>query len=102
MLTPVIDSSYIVPGMDKSVYSMQGDIILGGIFRIHKYSDDEVCSEKVQSQKYFQYPEAFVHSIHYINKMDAILPNISLGFTILDTCTTDQVCSLNSLRIRGA
>ncbi len=85
------DCSFQVPDLDSSVYSMEGDIVLGGIFRIHQYSNDKLCSPEVQNQNLFQYAEAMVHSVHYVNSIDTILPNITLGFTILDSCTKDQV-----------
>ena len=87
-------SSFQVPDLDRSVYSMEGDLMLGGIFRIHKYSNDKLCSPEVQNQKLFQYAEAMVHAVHYVNSIDTILPNITLGFTILDSCTKDQVSYL--------
>ncbi len=88
------DASFRVPDLPMSDYTMAGDLNLGGIFRIHEHSSLELCSSTVHSQKLFQYAEAMVHAVHYANSLPHVLPNVTLGFTILDSCTKDQVRSL--------
>ncbi len=52
------------------------------------------CIIEVSNVVYYryQYHEAMVYAINYVNSLDSVLPNISLGYTILDDCTKDQVC----------
>ena len=90
-LVAVTEASFRVPDLPVTNYTVHGDINLGGIFRIHEYSGQDLCGDEVHGQKLFQYTEAMVHAIHYANSLPHVLPNISLGFTILDTCTKDQV-----------
>ncbi len=44
------DASFSVPGLDGTVYQQEGDLNLGGIFRVHQYSASQLCNEKVHSQ----------------------------------------------------
>ena len=89
--TNLVGASFRVPDLPMTHYTLQGDINLGGIFRIHEYSAHDLCSEDVHGQKLFQYAEAMVHAIQYANSLPHVLPNVTLGFTILDSCTKDQV-----------
>lgn len=91
LLVTLAKASFRVPDLPMSNYTVQGDINLGGIFRIHEYSAHDLCGEEVHGQKLFQYAEAMVHAIKYTNNLPHVLPNITLGFTILDSCTKDQV-----------
>jgi len=34
-----------------------------------------------------------VHAIRQVNELTGVLPNVTLGFVILDDCTKDQVTS---------
>ena len=87
----VTKASFRVPDLPTDDYTVHGDINLGGLFRIHEYSSQHLCGDEVHGQKLFQYAEAMVHAIHYVNSLPHVLPNISMGFTILDSCTKDQV-----------
>ena len=91
LLVTLAEASFRVPNLPMSNYTVQGDINLGGIFRIHEYSAHSLCGEEVHGQKLFQYAEAMVHAVKYTNNLPHVLPNITLGFTILDSCTKDQV-----------
>ena len=91
LLVTLAKASFRVPDLPMNNYTVEGDINLGGLFRIHEYSAHDLCGEEVHGQKLFQYAEAMVHAIKYTNDLPDVLPNITLGFTILDSCTKDQV-----------
>ncbi|KAK2193633.1 hypothetical protein NP493_11g14008 [Ridgeia piscesae] len=97
-LLPNIRAIYSVPGLPPSAYHMDGDLLLGGIFRVHQYSANDPCGERVRSPKSFQYHEAMVHAIRQVNELTGVLPNVTLGFVILDDCTKDQVALVRSLQ----
>ena len=94
-LLHVVRPSFVIPGMRTDVYYQPGDLVLGGLFRVHRFSTSELCSRHIQPQKQFQYHEAMVHAIAMMNKRNDILPNTTLGFAILDDCTKDQVGQLS-------
>ena len=81
---------FIIPGLPSTSYQKPGDLLLGGIFRVHEYHPDTPCGSETRAPKSFQYHEAMVHAINIVNADQQLLPNISLGFVILDDCTKDQ------------
>ncbi|KAM3936976.1 vomeronasal type-2 receptor 26-like [Leptodactylus fuscus] len=74
-------------------YSQEGDIILGGIFTVHSYVavrsrgyivKCNVCLD-VHPREY-AHMKAFAIAIEEINKRSDLLPNITLGYHIYDSC----------------
>ena len=76
---------------------MDGKIILGGLFPIHeKGADGKMCGP-VKEEKGIQRVEAMMFAIDQINDDQSILPNITLGAKILDTCLRDTYALEQSL-----
>ena len=66
--------------------SSTGDIIIGGLFPVHKEgSREDVCGEFSEIPGY-QYMEAMRYAVDQINNRSDILPGIRLGTVIYDTC----------------
>ncbi|XP_053560499.1 extracellular calcium-sensing receptor [Bombina bombina] len=83
-------------GPDKRAQK-KGDIILGGLFPIHfgvTSNDDELESrpESMECVRYnfrgFRWLQAMIFAIEEINNSSTLLPNITLGYRIFDTCNT--------------
>uniref|UniRef100_A0A8D0RC34 Extracellular calcium-sensing receptor n=2 Tax=Sus scrofa TaxID=9823 RepID=A0A8D0RC34_PIG len=75
----------------------KGDIILGGLFPIHfgvaaKDQNLESRPESVECIRYnfrgFRWLQAMIFAIEEINSSPALLPNMTLGYRIFDTCNT--------------
>ncbi|KAJ7317410.1 hypothetical protein JRQ81_003572 [Phrynocephalus forsythii] len=75
----------------------KGDIILGGLFPIHfgvaaKHQDLKSRPESVECIRYnfrgFRWLQAMIFAIEEINNSPTLLPNITLGYSIFDTCNT--------------
>nr|5K5S_A Chain A, Extracellular calcium-sensing receptor [Homo sapiens]5K5S_B Chain B, Extracellular calcium-sensing receptor [Homo sapiens] len=75
----------------------KGDIILGGLFPIHfgvaaKDQDLKSRPESVECIRYnfrgFRWLQAMIFAIEEINSSPALLPNLTLGYRIFDTCNT--------------
>ncbi|XP_073524765.1 extracellular calcium-sensing receptor [Phyllobates terribilis] len=75
----------------------KGDIILGGLFPIHfgVNSKDEILEsrpESLECNRYnfrgFRWLQAMIFAIEEINNSTTLLPNITLGYRIFDTCNT--------------
>lgn len=66
---------------------INGDLILGGIFPMHEQSNGK-CGA-VKEEKGVQRLEAMLYAMDKINKDPDILPNVTLGALILDSCSSD-------------
>lgn len=78
--------------LDWSTYSEPGDLSIGGVFPIHRYDKKgKLCSETLLGTLQTQFVQAMVFGIQEINKRSDILPNITLGFVIMDDCTSENV-----------
>ena len=75
---------------------IDGDVILGGLFPVHEKGDDTPCSTKIYNRG-LQRLEAMLYAVDLINKDTKLLPNISLGVNILDTCSKDTYALNQSL-----
>ncbi|XP_051916201.1 metabotropic glutamate receptor 3 [Hippocampus zosterae] len=68
---------------------MEGDLVLGGLFPVHeKGSGMEECG-RVNEDRGIQRLEAMLFAIDAINRDPVLLPGVSLGVHILDTCSRD-------------
>lgn len=68
-----------------------GDVILGGIFPMHEHHSanrDYPCGA-IKEEKGIQRLEAMLFAIDQINRDDKLLPNITLGTVVIDSCSSD-------------
>ena len=72
----------------------EGDIIIGGLFPLHKKSQtsENDCGEYNELTGY-QYMEAMLFAIDKINQDPNLLPNITLGTQIYDTCLSKTIAA---------
>nr|CAI5860294.1 unnamed protein product [Callosobruchus analis] len=84
--------------------SVPGDIILGGLFPVHTKGEKAPCGKQIYHRG-VQRLEAMMFAIDSINKNPNILPNVTLGVHILDTCSRDTYAlnqSLHSVSLQVA
>ena len=70
-----------------------GDIILGGLFAVHTFvpgSDGGQCIDAVTDQG-IESVEAMLYAIDTINSDPDLLPNVTLGYDIRDTCRSEKI-----------
>ncbi|XP_075710818.1 extracellular calcium-sensing receptor [Rhinoderma darwinii] len=94
LLSFILDTSTYGPNTRAQ---KKGDIILGGLFPIHfgVNSKDEILEsrpESLECTRYnfrgFRWLQAMIFAIEEINNSTTLLPNITLGYRIFDTCNT--------------
>ncbi len=70
-------------------YIQQGDIYIGLLMSIKETGENEFCGDDLKDIYRPQIAEAFVYAIEEVNRDADILPNITVGFVVLDTCYRD-------------
>ncbi|XP_064418552.1 vomeronasal type-2 receptor 26 [Latimeria chalumnae] len=84
-----------LPALKTKGYIRDGDIIIGGIFPVHfsealpessftKLPESIHCGEL--QYRYYRWLHGMVFAIEEINQNRKLLPNITLGFRIYDSC----------------
>ncbi|XP_065165928.1 metabotropic glutamate receptor 7 isoform X2 [Atheta coriaria] len=76
---------------ERKLLRINGDIILGGIFPMHEQisgNPDFPCGA-VKEEKGMQRLEAMLYAIDEINESPDLLPNVTLGALIIDSCSSD-------------
>ncbi|XP_041429882.1 vomeronasal type-2 receptor 26 [Xenopus laevis] len=90
------------------VYAVDGDIIIGGILQIfllvsHGLHDfEEAPSGVICVGPTFQYLTqvlAFIYAIEEINNSTELLPNITLGYHIYDSCVSEVVALMSTFSL---
>ncbi|XP_078618482.1 metabotropic glutamate receptor 1-like [Branchiostoma floridae x Branchiostoma japonicum] len=85
-----------VAGRDRQVARMEGDLIIGALFSIHEKPRGPAgisareCGD-IREQYGIQRVEAMFQTLDRINSDPTILPNITLGCEIRDSCWHDTV-----------
>lgn len=81
------------PGKNRKISNtsifQSGDIVLGGLFPVHKSSKDG-C-EELRSHDVVQFTQAMIFAIDEVNNDTTLLPDVSLGFQIFDYCSKDVI-----------
>ncbi|KAI8503830.1 Metabotropic glutamate receptor 4 [Branchiostoma belcheri] len=68
---------------------LDGNITLGGLFPVHSRGPNGVGCGEVKEEAGVQRMEAMLYAIDKINRDDTLLPGVTLGAHVLDTCSSD-------------
>ncbi|XP_077451994.1 metabotropic glutamate receptor 8-like isoform X1 [Stigmatopora argus] len=68
---------------------LDGDIILGGLFPVHARGERGLPCGELKKEKGIHRLEAMLFAIDLVNKDPELLPNVTLGARVLDTCSRD-------------
>ncbi|XP_007451183.1 PREDICTED: metabotropic glutamate receptor 7-like, partial [Lipotes vexillifer] len=74
-----------------------GDVTLGGLFPVHAKGPSGVPCGDIKRQNGIHRLEAMLYALDQINSDPNLLPNVTLGARILDTCSRDTYALEQSL-----
>uniref|UniRef100_A0A3B5R0E5 Glutamate metabotropic receptor 7 n=1 Tax=Xiphophorus maculatus TaxID=8083 RepID=A0A3B5R0E5_XIPMA len=75
----------------------QGHLTLGGLFPVHSRGPDGTPCGDLKKENGIQRLEAMMYALDQINQDEQLLPNITLGARVLDTCSRDTYALEQSL-----
>lgn len=84
-------------GTQPQSIKIEGDITLGGLFPMHSRGPVGVPCGEIKREKGIHRLEAMLYALDQINSDPDLLPNITLGARILDTCSRDTYALEQSL-----
>lgn len=88
-LAPLLLWGAVAEGPAKKVLTLEGDLVLGGLFPVHqKGGPAEECGP-VNEHRGIQRLEAMLFALDRINRDPHLLPGVRLGAHILDSCSKD-------------
>ncbi|XP_071612480.1 metabotropic glutamate receptor 7 [Heliangelus exortis] len=76
---------------------LEGDITLGGLFPVHAEGLSGVPCGDIKKENGIHRLEAMLYALDQINSDPELLPNVTLGARILDTCSRDTYALEQSL-----
>ncbi|XP_067668120.1 metabotropic glutamate receptor 4-like [Haliotis asinina] len=92
-----VSCHFYIPDLPAKRYVKPGDLNIGAIFPIYNYDKVKPCGNQLRSTVILQFIEAFVFAIEQINDDNAILPQATLGFVIVDDCLKETTTIAQSL-----
>ncbi|KAM4625970.1 metabotropic glutamate receptor 1b [Polymixia lowei] len=95
------ERSVVPRAASRLVARMDGDIIIGALFSVHHQPSAEKVAERkcgeIREQYGIQRVEAMFHTLDRINSDPNLLPNITLGCEIRDSCWHSSVALEQSI-----
>uniref|UniRef100_H2MGY1 Glutamate receptor, metabotropic 6b n=1 Tax=Oryzias latipes TaxID=8090 RepID=H2MGY1_ORYLA len=97
LLVGISSVSEAQQGIQPQSIKIEGDITLGGLFPVHSRGPAGVPCGEIKREKGIHRLEAMLYALDQINSDPDLLPNITLGARILDTCSRDTYALEQSL-----
>lgn len=87
LFVAIISGAFSKGWKEKPFYEdcKYGDVLVVGLFSLHRKTADDECATLLSIQE-FANAQAMVYAINQVNMSPYLLPNITLGYRIFDTC----------------
>ncbi|XP_070558652.1 metabotropic glutamate receptor 3-like [Ptychodera flava] len=92
-------ASCSVGDANTQVYSRHGDVLIGGLFPLHDYDENLAQCGSLLNMSALRMVEAMAFAVDKINRDESILPNVTVGFEIYDTCLDEMTTLEQSLAL---
>ena len=102
MMLSVLVFLVIVPSFAEIAditYKQWGDVNLGGLFPVHFYEESAQDCGALRGLDALKRVEAMAYMVKRINDNETLLPNITLGYEIYDTCSYNAIALQQSLKM---
>ena len=86
----------IIPGVNPYWYQQPGQLNIGVMVDLHDFSNEDYCSTRVYELSVARV-EAVLYALNKINEDPNLLPSLSLGVMVCDSCmkdTTSLACAI--------
>ena len=90
--------AYVNPGLPADDFYQDGDIIIGALSPIYEIVPNVICGASRINNYRLQTVRAMIYTIDQINMDPTILPNISLGYVIVNDCERESVAVAKSTK----
>lgn len=90
------------PELPEYMYEKLGDIMIGGLHPIHTHSthDNSYCGGDLAISNFgVRFALAQVYAVDRINDDPHLLPNITLGYRIIDSCSKDSTALIQTVKL---
>ncbi|XP_059142366.1 metabotropic glutamate receptor 4-like [Physella acuta] len=85
-------------GLDRRVYAKPGDINIGALMMATLPNSENLCSDVIFPGSWtIEYTESVAFAVEMVNQQENLLPNITLGFYILNDCSSKSTAIAQSL-----
>ena len=85
-------------GALQLVWERPGHLQLGVVLSLTTFHKDRLCGPMLRRPSALHRLHAIVFAMEEINERDDLLPNVSLGFVVMDDCSRDAAALLRALR----
>lgn len=92
-----LEASGYSADINKKEIIIEGDLVIGGLFPVHQKGEGAEDCGRINAQRGIQRLEAMLLALDEINRDNRILPGVTLGAHILDTCSKDTYALEQSL-----
>ena len=89
----ILTSNQDITSLASRRYYKPGNVTIGGLFPVHT----RTCNDINLRPEYLGLAEAMVFAVNEINNSPDLLPNVSLGFDIYDTCLDKRLTMRSAL-----
>ncbi|GFS13478.1 metabotropic glutamate receptor 3, partial [Elysia marginata] len=73
---------------DLNYYYRPGDVVINGIFSLHKSGTSPISCGDAMSANQYQYLQAMIYAVDRVNSDPNVLPNVRLGGLGIDDCSS--------------